>query len=299
MKILLTGASGFIGKHLLPALIKRFGDDSVIALTSNQIPDVNCLVYQSVENFNLEKNSFDDITHVIHAGAFIPKDSKQANNIFSCSESIEYTKHLFSYDFKELIKFINVSTVDIYASSNEPISEISNIDPISLYGSSKLYCEKMAKAFSVQRGISHMNLRIGHVYGPGEEKYKKVVPIAIEDILKDKPLELWGKGDDLRSFIYIEDVIDSIINSLDSTLQNLDINIVSGKAISIHDLLYTIIDISGEIVEVKRIESNHEKRDLVFDNTLLLSTLLNKETDLIEGLTKEYNYMKAKYENSI
>lgn len=299
MKILLTGASGFIGGHVLTALISKFGKEHIIALTSNKIPDVNCLVYQSVENFNLDKNSFDDITHVIHAGAFIPKDSKQGNNIFSCSESIEYTKHLFSYDFKELIKFINVSTVDIYASSNEPISEISNIDPVSLYGSSKLYCEKMAKAFSVQRGISYMNLRIGHVYGPGEEKYKKVVPIAIENILKDKPLELWGKGDDLRSFIYIEDVVDSIINSLDSTLQNLDINIVSGKAISIHDLLYTIIDISGEIVEVKRIESNHETRDLVFDNTLLLSTLLNKETDLIEGLTKEYNYIKAKYENSI
>jgi nucleoside-diphosphate-sugar epimerase len=299
MKILLTGASGFIGGHLLHALIKKFGNNAIIALTSNEIPDVECLIYESTSDFGLDKDCFDNITHVIHAGAFIPKDSKQANNIFSCSESIEYTKHLFSYDFKELIRFINVSTVDIYASSNEPISENSNIDSISLYGSSKLYCEKMAKAFSVQRENSYMNLRIGHVYGPGEEKYKKVVPIAIENILKDKPLELWGKGDDLRSFIYIEDVVDSIINSLESTVQNLDINIVSGKAISIHDLLYTIIDISGEMVEVKRIESNHEKRDLVFDNSLLLKTLLNKETDLIDGLTKEYDYMKAKYETDI
>lgn len=299
MKILLTGASGFVGGHVLTALINKFGKECIIALTSNKIPDVKCLVYQSIENFNLDKNSFDDITHVIHAGAFTPKDNKQANDINLSFGNVQYMKELLSYNFKGIVKFVNISTLDVYVSTESKLSESSNIDPVSLYGSSKLYCEKMAKAFSVQREISYMNLRIGHVYGPGEEKYKKVVPIAIENILKDKPLELWGKGDDLRSFIYIEDVVDSIINSLDSTLQNLDINIVSGKAIPIHDLLYTIIDISGEIVEVKRIESNHEKRDLVFDNTLLLSTLLNKETDLIEGLTKEYNYMKARYENSI
>lgn len=299
MKILLTGASGFIGGHLLTALIKKFGNDSVAALTSTKIPNTNCLLYQSIKSFNLDENVFDEITHVIHAGAFTPKDNKQANNIELSFGNTQYMNELLSYNFKKIVKFINISTLDVYALTERKLSESSDIDPVSLYGSSKLYCEKMAKVFAEQRNISCMNLRIGHVYGPGEEKYKKVVPIAIENILKNKPLELWGKGDDLRSFIYIEDVVDSIINSLESTVQNLDINIVSGQAISIHDLLYTIIDISGEIIEVKRIESDHEKRDLVFNNSLLLKMLLNKETDLINGLTKEYDYMKAKYENNI
>jgi len=299
MKILLTGASGFIGGHVLTALTSKFGKDSVVALTSTEIPDVKCLVYQSTENFNLHKNCFDEITHIIHAGAFTPKNNSQSDNIDSSFGNIQYMKVLLSYDFRKIVRFINISSLDVYASTDTMLSEDSNVDPISLYGSSKLYCEKMAKAFAKHKEVNFINLRIGHVYGPGEEKYKKVVPIAINNILENKPLELWGKGDDLRSFIYIKDVVDSIVNSLECTIQNLDINIVSGKAISIHDLLYKIINISGEIVQVNRIESNHTRRDLIFDNSLLLSTLLSKETDLEEGLKEEYAYMKAKYENNI
>ena len=299
MKILLTGASGFIGGHILTALIERFGYASVVALTSNEISGVNCLIYDSIQSFNLDKNIFDDITHIVHAGAFIPKDTQQVNNISLCFESIEYTRNLLSYDFKKLIRFINISTIDIYASINGPISEDSKIDSISLYGSSKLYCEKMIKAFSNHKNISYMNLRIGHVYGPGEEKYKKVIPIAIKNIIENKPLELWGEGSDLRSFIFIEDVVESILNSLEYSEVNLDINIVSGMAVSIHELLNEIISVSGEVIGFNKKESNHERRDLVFDNSLLLKTLLRKETDLKQGLKKEYDYMKAKYENSI
>lgn len=299
MKILLTGASGFIGGQLLTALIEKYGSNAVIALTSKKITGVNCLIYKSFSDFGLDSDCFNEITHVIHAGAFIPKDAQQANNINMCFESINYTKVFLSYEFKSLLKLINISTIDVYASIEDELSEGSKVEPVSLYGSSKLYCEEMVKAFSAQRNISYMNLRIGHVYGPGEEKYKKVLPIAIKNILENNPVELWGDGSDLRSFIFIEDVVEAILNSLEVPEKNLDINVVSGISVSIHDLLYKIIDISGKQVRVDRKESNHKKRDLVFDNSLLLKTLLKKETDLMQGLKIEYEYMKNKYENNI
>lgn len=299
MKILLTGASGFIGGHLLKALISKFGKDNVVALTSNQISNVECLVYKSIEDFNLNEDSFDQITHVIHAGAFTPKNNSEADDIELSFGNIQYMRELLSYNFSKIVRFINISTLDVYATTNSILSEKSSIDPISLYGSSKFYCEKMVKSFSSQGEVSYLNLRIGHVYGPGEEKYKKVIPIAIKNILHKKPLELWGKGDDLRSFIFIDDVIESIVNSLSCASENLDINIVSGVAISIHDLLNEIISVSSETVKINKIESNHEQRDLVFDNSLLLGTLLNKETELSHGLLKEYSYMKAIHENNI
>lgn len=299
MKILLTGASGFIGGQLLTALIEKYGSNAVIALTSKKITGVNCLIYKSFSDFGLDSDCFNEITHVIHAGAFIPKDAQQANNINMCFESINYTKVFLSYEFKSLLKLINISTIDVYASIEDELSEGSKVEPVSLYGSSKLYCEEMVKAFSAQRNVSYTNLRIGHVYGPGEEKYKKVLPIAIQNILEDNPVELWGDGSDLRSFIFIEDVVEAILNSLEVPEKNLDINVVSGISVSIHDLLYKIIDISGKQVRVDRKESNHKKRDLVFDNSLLLKTLLKKETDLMQGLKIEYEYMKNKYENNI
>jgi UDP-glucose 4-epimerase len=299
MKILLTGASGFIGGHILTALVKSCGRESITALTSKEIPDINCITYKSVQDFDLNKTNFDDITHVIHAGAFTPKDSQQSNSIKSCFNNIEYTKELFSYDFKSLVRFVNLSTLDVYAATFEELSESSPIKPISLYGSSKLYCEEMVKAFSEQRDVNYINLRIGHVYGPGEEKYKKVLPIAIQNILENKPLELWGDGSDLRSFIFIDDVVQSILNSLKSAVSNIDINIVSGVAISIKDLLNKVIKVSNQSVKVNKRESSHQKRDLVFDNSLLLQTILDKETDLMHGLKIEYEYMKKKYENHI
>ena len=299
MKILLTGASGFIGGHILKSLIEKFGCSSIVVLTSNQVSDVECLIYDSTQSFNLDKDIFDDITHIIHAGAFTPKDSSQSNDIELSFSNIEYTKELLSYSFKNLSRFINISTLDVYAPTLNPLSEGSVIDPISLYGSSKLYCEKMVKAFSTERKISYMNLRVGHVYGPGEEKYKKVIPIAMKNIIENKALELWGKGDDLRSFIFIEDVVTCILNSIDTAESDLDVNIVSGLAVPIIDLLNKIIVTSGKNVAITRKDSNHQKRDLVFDNRLLLTTLLNKETDLMNGLKKEYDYMKCKYENNI
>lgn len=299
MKILLTGASGFIGGKLLAALIEKYGSNAVIALTSKKITGVNCLIYKSFSDFGLGNDCFNEITHVIHAGAFTPKDTNQANDIEYSFSNINYTNLLLSYDFKKIIKIINLSTLDVYAQTEEKLSENSKIEPISLYGSSKLYCEEMVKAFSAQRNISYMNLRIGHVYGPGEEKYKKVLPIAIKNIIENNPVELWGDGSDLRSFIFIEDVIESILNSLEVSEENLDINVVSGNSVSIHDLLHKIIEVSGKQVQLHKRSSNHKKRDLVFDNSLLLKILLKEETDLMQGLKIEYDYIKNNYENNI
>lgn len=298
MKVLLTGASGFIGSHLLKMLIKKLGVDSVIALTSSKIPNVNCVLYDSVKSFGLDENQFDDITHVIHAGAFTPKNASQANDIKSCSSNIDFTTEFFSFSYSGLKRVINLSTLDVYAVA-DTISETSKVDPISLYGYSKLYCEQILKGYSKRKELDFLNLRIGHVYGPGEEKYNKVLPVAIKNIMEDKSPELWGDGSDLRSFIFIQDVVQAIFNALESPVKDMDINIVSGVSISIRELIEKTIKVSGKVMEVRQIESNHMKRDLVFDNSLLLSTLLERETDLLKGLQIEYEYMKGKYEAGI
>lgn len=299
MKILLTGASGFIGSHILIKLIKIFGKESIVVLTSQEIPNVNCVIYNSHKAFNLRKDHFDNITHVIHAGAFTPKDSKSANDLEPCFSNIEFMKELLSFRFINLTRFINLSTLDVYAFTKEIISEESVIKPISLYGSSKLYCEEMLKAFAHKKLIDYINLRIGHVYGPGEEKYKKVLPIFIQKVLEGKPVEIFGNGDELRSFIFISDVVESILNALKVSESNIDVNVVSGVPVSIKELLVKIIEVSGKHVNINEHTSTHEKRDLVFNNDRLLNTLLNSETHLMNGLKIEYEYMKVKYENCI
>ena len=299
MKILVTGSTGFIGSQIVKSLIKKYGDDSVVILSSKNFPGLTCFEYRNMQDFGTVATSFDDITHVIHAGAFIPKENDQAGNIKACCSNIDFTKKLLSHNFRSLVRILNISTVDVYEASNKRLLENSPVRPESLYGSSKLYCEDMVKTFSETNKASYINLRLGHVYGPGEEKYKKVLPLAIKNILTEKPVELWGDGSDLRSFIFINDVVESVMNALTFSKNNIDINVASGNEVSILELLQILKSVSSKPMTIINKDSSHIKRDLIFDNSYLLKTILKKETDLKHGLKIEFEYMKSKYENNI
>ena len=299
MKILLTGASGFIGSRLLKSLIKKYGVESIAVLSSKNIEHVECYKYKNPQDFNINEKYFKNITHIIHAGAFIPKEASQGNNIDGSCSNIDFTKNLLAYKFNSLQRIINLSTSDVYAASLEKLSERSQINPVSLYGMSKLYCERMIKCFSENYNVDYINLRIGHVYGPGEEEYKKVIPITIKKILENAPIQLWGDGAELRSFIFIDDVINSIINSIFNPINHKTINVASGNAISILGLLNTLISFNDRSHEIQKIKSSHDPRNIVFDNSLLLDSILKKEKDLRQGLEVEYEHMKKKYENNI
>ncbi|BFM11829.1 NAD-dependent epimerase/dehydratase family protein [Simiduia litorea] len=298
MKILLTGSGGYIGGRLLDALVATYGKDAICLLTSKVVPGFDCLVYKQYRLFDCEAIDVSSVEVVIHAGAFTPKEVSEGNLIEQSNDNIYFTEQLLRLPFKSLRKIINLSTLDVYAPA-EIISEASPVAPISLYGCSKLYCENMIKAYASERNISYHTLRVGHVYGPGEETYRKIIPITIANIIKGGAVEIWGDGLELRSFIYIDDVIKAITNSIESDLGVDVVNLVSGNSISIKDLVVSLVKISGKNIEITFKNANRECRSIVFDNSLLFSTLLTSESDLIVGLTTEYKYMKALYENNI
>jgi len=152
----------------------------------------------------------------------------------------------------------------------------------------------MIGAYGVGKGISTQILRLGHIYGPGEEKYKKMLPLTINNILLDRPVEIWGEGSELRSFIYIDDVVSSILSSIELRENVGVINVVGGVSLSIRELVEKIIATSGKSVSVVFREAASKGKDFVFDNRLLMKTLLEKETSLDSGLEVEYLYMKGK-----
>ena len=94
-------------------------------------------------------------------------------------------------------------------------------------------------------------------------------------------------------------MVEEIINALTLSINNININVVSGNAVSILELLQLLQSVSSKPMTITKRDSSHIKRDLIFDNSYLLQTLLEKETDLKRGLKIEYEYMKGKYENNI
>lgn len=291
MNILITGAGGFVGSRLLAKAVQVFGYENVLALTSKEISGYKCIVAENQDLSALDNQVFSQVDVLIHAGAFTPKNAKEANNLRSCNQNVTFTESLLNFQFDKLKKILYTSTLDVYAES-KCISESTATNPSTLYGASKLYCEKMISTFCSEKGIETQILRLGHIYGPGEEKYQKMLPLTIRNVLSDSPVEIWGDGSELRSFIYIDDVVESIVNAVEWNTDVAVINVVSGVSMSIRELVEKIISVSGKKVDIVFREVSSKGKDVIFDSKLLKETLLKKETDFNIGLEAEYYHMK-------
>ena len=292
--ILLTGASGFIGKHLLAKLIQVYGKDHILALTSAPVTEAHYLLHNG---YNFEADYFiqsgygTQIHTIIHAGAFIPKSGKHANDWEPCNSSIYSTGKLLSADLPNLQKIVYISTVDVYGAS-ELIDEKTPEHPMSLYGASKLYVEKMLTNWAYAETKTLQILRVGHVYGPGEEEYQKIIPITIKKLLQNKPLQIWGKGNELRSFIYIDDLISAILKATSAERELGIVNLAGSQKITIADLVKKLIAISGKETKVEMVPIDVPGRNLVFNNSKMRAVLLTQEISLEVGLMQEWAYMK-------
>lgn len=294
--ILLTGASGFIGKHLLSTLIKIYGSENILALTSKPTNECKFLFHNgyTFDQDYFVKSGFDSIKTIIHAGAFIPKAGHQANDWLSCNSNISGTAKLLGAHFPSLEKIIYLSTVDVYG-DDHIISEKSPLIPVSLYGDSKLYCEKLISTWAEYNNKIHQILRIGHVYGPGEEEYQKIIPVTIRKILDDESVQIWGTGEDVRSFININDIVSAIIGSLTLKESIGPVNLVSNQRVTIKEIVQKIIKLSGRNATIEMVSAQGKGRNLIFDNAKMRMFLIDSEIPLEQGLTEELEYMREKF----
>lgn len=298
--ILLTGASGFIGSYLLIALKDKYGYDNVVALTSKPLDGYRFLLHNnySFQNDFFQKNGYGDIEIILHAGAFTPKNSNEANIISKCNQNIENTYRLLTTKLPKLKKIVYLSTLDVYGETESTLVETSQTNPQSLYGASKLYCENMIGALAIQNDIEGLVLRIGHVYGPGEQEYKKLIPEVMRNLINGKEISIWGSGNEIRSFIYIDDVVNAIITSLHKDKIDSPINIVSDEAITIRNVVETIIKVSEKSIILNKILSNHKPRNLIFDNSKMRKMLYEPKTSFEIGIKKEWEVFKKLYEKT-
>jgi nucleoside-diphosphate-sugar epimerase len=298
--ILLTGASGFIGSSILKSLIDKYGSNNVVALTSKPLEGCQYLLHNNYtfENDFFIKNGFDAIEIIVHAGAFIPKEANEVNAILKCNGNITSSFALISSKLPLLKKIVFLSTIDVYKDSNKPISELSEVKPQTLYGASKLYCESMINAWAAQYNIESIILRIGHVFGPGEHEYKKLIPEIMRNIIHGNELIIWGSGEDIRSFIYIDDVTKAILCSIEDKIEGSTINVVGSIPITIRQVIDIIIKTSGKNIIPRKIASNHQRRDLIFENSLMTKHLYSPNTSFEEGIKKEWDALKLVYEKN-
>tara|TARA_Y100000741_G_scaffold171698_1_gene130026 strand:- start:326 stop:1255 length:930 start_codon:yes stop_codon:yes gene_type:complete len=253
---LVTGGCGFIGSHLVDRLLKEnckviiIDDLSTGYLKNVNENDKNLEIYvNEVENFNF--NLLGKVDGVFHLAA-------QASVPISIKSFFNSSKSNMLSTFK-IIEFCENKTIPlVYASSsaiygNLPFGkEDGDIHLLNPYSADKFSTEMYLSSSNNINNLPSFGLRFFNVYGPKQDSsspYSGVISIFINRILNNKPLTING-GYQTRDFIYVDDVINCIINAFNYLKNNKNAyvsNVLTGKSISINFLVENL----SKILNVK------------------------------------------------
>lgn len=302
--ILVTGATGFIGQHLIQRLLG--------------IPDIRLIVVSRKPNAQIsgkilwitspldqltpaiwQAKGIDKIELVFHLGAFVPK--KKADEVNRMTEiyrdNLLGTRAMLESFPSPIERIIFSSTFEVYATplaNNRDLDEFSVVEPSGLYGASKLFCESLIRAYAREHGSGYAILRYGHIFGPGEEAYHKLIPQTIRQLLQGKSPTLYGNGSAERDFLYIDDVIEATLRAaVDDKLEIGPLNIVRGVSKPIKDIVNLLIKITEFSGKIEFMLDKPVGYSLNFDNSKMRETLGSWPlVSLEEGLRREVEWFR-------
>jgi UDP-glucose 4-epimerase len=277
MKILITGGCGFIGSHVVDFLIQK-GNDVVIVdnLSTGKKEYLNSSAkfyeHDITENidFIFEKEKPDV---VVHMAAQVMLRESLNNPIHDAKTNIIGTINILEACRKhDVKKIIYTSTGGARVGEPEylPVDENHPLNPCSPYGVSKHTAEHYVWMYNKLYGLDYLMFCFGNVYGPRDDPItKRVTAIFASKMLKNEVPQIFGDGDQTRDFIYVKDLAEFIVNSIDKNPEHKLFHLANGKQISVNqivDILKNEIGFKGEIEHVDAIVG--EVRDIVLDISL-------------------------------
>lgn len=252
MKILITGAAGFIGSHLAETLLRDGHDVVVIDNLNDYYPqaikrhNADQIIAQGAKLYTLDLASDDltdavkDVEAVFHCAAQPGISSKVSYQTY-VRNNLDATYNLLQAlrDVKTIKRFVNVATSSIYGSKATSPEDIA-AEPISYYGVTKLGAEQLVLAMQRASGFPAVSFRLFSVYGP-RERPDKLYPRLIHSIVDGNPFPLYEDSlGHSRSFTYVGDIVKAFITALEhdacvGEIFNIGNNtsILTGEAISI------------------------------------------------------------------
>lgn len=300
--ILVTGASGFIGSHLAARLAKITGVKLLLLSRQNRQSMQQNVVWLKGELSQLtpdywRSRGFSQIDYVFHLGAFTPKTSAEANQIDQVVDgNISGTRMLLQSLPGKPAKLIFSSTLDVYAQTenSEILTENSTVAPSALYGASKLFCESLIATWAKKCSCDYAILRYGHIYGPGEEQYRKLIPVVIHNLLSNQDPVVHGDGSALRDYLYVGDAVEATIRAALVTGDIGPINIVRGESVTLKEIVQLLISLVGNNQNINFLSDKPNGNSLQFDNGLMTKSLGSwPKTSLTKGLAAEVGAFRS------
>ncbi|MCX7813105.1 MAG: NAD-dependent epimerase/dehydratase family protein [Pseudothermotoga sp.] len=253
--VLVTGGVGFIGSHLVDALL-RAGHRVVVVdnLSSGRIENLNrqALFYQqSVEDEEMMErifmlHRFDYVFHLA-AQASVSVSVKQPTKdaVTNVIGSLVLLEKSVKYNVK---KFIFSSTGGAIYGEDAPIPTNEEVvaKPISPYGIAKRSVEMYLEFFKREKNLDYVSLRYGNVYGPRQDPNGEagVVAIFTSRMLKNEEVFIFGDGEYVRDYVYVGDVVEANLLSMRPEISG-TFNIATGVGTTVNQLFRMLSELTG------------------------------------------------------
>ena len=253
MRYIVTGGAGFIGSNIVKKLVAR-GDDVTVIDNLNtgkeenlkSVIDKITFLKDSILNMELLEKQSQNIDGIFHQAALASVQDSFSKPDEYHDVNVNGTENILKLAKKNDFRVVYASSSSVYGSPERiPIKESDKKNPINPYAETKLKKEQLAIKYS-EMGVKVIGLRYFNVFGKGQSKeYAGVLKLFLERIRDKLPPKINGDGTQFRDFVYVEDVADANIMSMDSDINHGFYNVGTNTSITILDLAKTIIKSSG------------------------------------------------------
>lgn len=316
MRIVVTGAGGFIGGHLVKSLLAD-SENQVVAVDLKPLGDWYQL-FETAENLVLDLRRIDDCRTAVFGADTVYNLAADMggmgfieNNKALCMLSVLINTHLLEAARETGVRnYFFASSACVYNATLQSSPEVSGLAesdaypalPEDGYGWEKLFSERMCRHFHEDFGLETRIARYHNIYGPngtfsgGREKAPAAVcrKIAEAHLSGKHEIEIWGNGEQTRSFTFIDDCIVGTRKLMETPGIDFPLNIGSSEKVSINELVSLVAEIAG-IQNLRRnyvLDAPTGVNGRNSDNRLILETLGWEPTiSLREGLETTYKWI--------
>jgi UDP-glucose 4-epimerase len=307
-RCIIYGGGGFIGSHLCDELLSSNYEVTVfdkLNFSRRNIQHLDGRIKVIEGDFNNEvdlKNSLKGVDYVYHLVSSTLPASSNLNPIYDVETNLISTLRLLEEcrgnSIKKII-FISSGGTVYGIPQSIPINENHPTHPLCSYGVVKKSIEEYLHMYHLIYGLEYNVFRLANPYGERQNPMaaQGAVAVFLNKALNSETIEIWGDGEVVRDYIYISDVINVLVRSLDVTAPEKIVNVGSGKGYSLNQILKYIE--SETNLEPKVVFTKARSIDVpvnILDNSLAKSLYSwSPAVDITEGIRLTHNYLLQNY----
>lgn len=302
-KILIIGGSGFIGTNLSKQLLLE--RDYEIYSLDLQVPQViDGRIHYICGSFfddELIHDLISDKDYIVHAISTINPGNSNEKYIQGYERDFIYTMRLCSHLIGKSTKMIFLSSGGtIYGNHEKQLLDEEILPrPINHYGNIKLCIENTLRVFNYQMHNKMIIARISNPYGIGQDFHKGVgfIDAVLKRCINGEEIEIWGDGNNIRDYIYIEDVCKMIIRLLNYEGKYDTFNISSGIGVSQNEIVDIVRGMGLKPQVIYKPQRTVDVRKIILDNSRIREIYKEEMMPLKQGIKKYCEYLlKTKME---